>query len=207
MYFSPTHDTSFPKVYIVTTNVEHPISTEQEFELCGFAIQLTEYGLQSYFYMQFPIAPQENYLDALPVGTVYLGHHSMKMSQITQPVHQKMSDRWKQHAETAIRLYMDKNNFYVVEDNKNLQTGKYNIYIQGFSESDVDSTIVFEHENGSIYVGQYYFVHSISGENPADLNHVELVEDTNADFIEYLHRLKRNAALCMQYSVKVKPEA
>ncbi|MBR4016486.1 MAG: hypothetical protein IKK11_01560, partial [Oscillospiraceae bacterium] len=204
LYFSSRQVTplSFPLVYIFVTNVEHPLSTEQSPRLYRFGVCMTEYGLQSYFYESgaFFISPQEKWGTCPPEGTKYLGHYSMDLSRITQPIHEEMTDQWKQGVETSVRLYMDNNNFYR-EDSKNLQEGKYNVYIQGFSQSDVDSTIIFEHENGQVYQGRYYFVHEVAEGKPADLNHVERIEDVDAAYIEYLDKLKKNAAFHMVYDV------
>lgn len=200
LYFSSKQETSFPQVHIIITNAEHPLSSVQLPKLYKFGVRLTEYGLQSDFCEQSYVEPQEDWSVYLTDQTVYLGHYSMDASQITQPMHEEVSDQWKQHAEAAIRLYMNKKDFYS-EDSKNLQEGKYNIYIQGFSESDVDSTIIFEHENGQMYLGQYYFVHDIAEEKAADLNHVELIKDIDAECMEYLDKLKQNAALHIVHEV------
>lgn len=198
-FMQSTDAVLLPRVYIIITNMEHPLSNEQSPKLYKFGISITKHGLQSDFYEQSFAHAQGDWKSNVPEGASYLGHYAMCISEVTPPTYEVMTDQWKQRAAAAIRLYMDKNDFYSEKD-KNLEAGKYEIYIQGFSESDVHSTIVFEHENGQIYLGQYYFVHSISNEIPADLNHVELVENADADFMEYLSRLKLNAAMCMEYS-------
>ena len=203
LYFSSKQVTSLslPLIYIFVTNIEHPLSSEQSPRLYRFGVCVNEYGLQSYFYEGgAPVSPQENWGTCPPEGTMYLGHYSMDLNQNTQPIHEKMTDQWKQRAEAAIRIYMDKNDFSSV-DAENLQAGKYNVYIQGFSESDVDSTIIFEHENGQVYLGRYYFVHYIVETAAADLNHVELMENIDTEFMDYLDKLKMNAAFSMEYVV------
>ena len=202
LFFAPSNR-SLPKIYMIVTNMEHPSSTEQSPKLYRFGISITEYGLQSDFYEQGAVpSPQEDWLVSLPEGTIYLGHHTMCISEIVPPEYETMSDQWKQRAENAIRLYMDNNDFYG-ENSKNLQAGKYNVYIKGFSVCDVDSVVVFEHEGGQVYRGWYYFVHEIAEGSPADLNHVELIENIDTDTIEYLDKLRMNAALHMEYTVEI----
>ena len=179
------------KIYMVVTNMEHPKSTENSPRLYMFGISITEKGLQSDFYAQGDISPQDtSFLEKMTC----MGHHTMKIGEILPPTYETVSEEWKQRAERAIRLYMDNNDFYS-ENGRNLPAGKYNVYIKGFSESDVDSTIVFEHEDGSVRTGQYYFIHSIPAETPADLNHVALETIDTA----YLDKLKENAAFHMEY--------
>ncbi len=200
LFFIPSTETAaLPRVYMIVTNVKHPLSTEQNPLLYKFGIQISEYGLQSDFYEQ-SYAQQENGA-SFPDGAVYLGQYSMSINQIEQPVYEEMTDQWKKQAETALRLYMDDNNFDS-DTEKNLQAGKYQVYIQGFTKNDVDSTVIFEHENGQIYVGRYHFVHDISDEVSADLNKVELVEDIDPQFMAYLDKLRLTAALTMEYQVE-----
>ena len=201
-FLRQTNDNSYSRIYIVITNMEHPLSNKQSPKLYRFGILITEKGMQSVFYEESYISSLKKCNTRVPEGADYLGHYTMHIDEIIQPTYEIMTDQWKHKAENAIRLYMDKNDFYSGSD-KNLPIGKYNVYIQGFSESDTDSRIVFEHENGQIYLGQYYFVHDISN-TTADLNHVELLECDSADYAEYLSRLKLNAALHIEYSVNSK---
>jgi len=98
-------------------------------------------------------------------------------------------------------MYMDENDFHNDKE-KDLQPGKYMIYVQGFGKGDLDSRIFFEHESGRIYEGFYYFVHTNDGEGPADLNHVSSeVYDLYGMSAEYYEKVKLNAALQMEYSV------
>ena len=200
LYFSPNSVTSLPQVSVIITNAEHPLSSTESPKLYKFGVKITHHGLQSYFCEQSFVDPRKSREAFLPEGTQHLGNFSMYINEIAPPTHEKMSDNWKQSAEFAIRLYMDNNNFCTDVD-ENLKPGKYHVYIQGFSESDQDSTIVFVHENGQIYQGQYYFVHSISEGTPADLNHVELLENIDYEFTDYLNKLRLHAALHMEYFV------
>lgn len=202
LFFVPSTETAvLPRIYMIITNVKHPLSTEQTPLLYKFGIQISEYGLQSDFYEQSYV-PKEKVYDAyFSEGTSYLGSYAMCINEIVQPSYEEMPDQWKKQAETALRLYMDDNNFYSQAE-KNLQAGKYQVYIQGFTKSDVDSTVIFEHEDGQIYVGRYHFVHDISDEVSADLNKVELVEDVDPQFMAYLDKLRLTAALTMEYRVE-----
>lgn len=201
LFFDPnTQYRFFPQVYMIVLNAENPLSTDQTPRLYKFSISVTENGLQSYFHEQSHVTKQDTtaYLED---GASYLGRHSMCISEVVPPTHEKMSDAWKQSVGAALRLYMDKNNFYS-EPGKNLPAGKYRVHVQGFSECDTDSTIIFEHENGTIYTGIYLFVHDITEGKPADLNHVELVENAEPDYMEYLNKIRLNAAFSMEYAVK-----
>ena len=199
LYFVPDSDVvSLPKIYLIVTNKEHPLSDSQSSKRYKFGISLTENGLQSDFCEQSYVNVQSNWSTSVPEEAIYLGHYTMQINKIVQPIYEEMSDSWKRNAETAIRFYMDKNDFYSKKD-KNLQPGKYKVYVRGFYESDADSVIVFEHENGSVYLGQYYFVHHIPDGIPANLNHVELVKNADSEFEEYLRRLKLTTVLHMEY--------
>lgn len=195
-----TDSVPFPRIYLIITNIEHPLSNEEFLKRYRFGVLLTEHGLQSDFYEQSVIHDRADWASTFPEQISYLGQYTMQITEILPPAHEVMSSQWKQNAEAAIRLYMDENDFYSVED-ENLPAGKYSVYVRGFSESDINSTIIFEHENGQIYAGQFYFVHNVSGDSSADLNHVELVENVDADYAEYLNRLKQHAALQISYSV------
>ena len=79
-----------------------------------------------------------------------------------------------------------------------MSPGKYNVYIQGFSESDDDTDIYFENEDGDIYRGLYYFIHNVSKHTeswPADLNHVERLEDAGTFAFE---KVRANAVLSFE---------
>lgn len=202
LFFIPSTETAaLPRVYMIVTNVKHPLSTEQTPLLYKFGIQISEYGLLSDFCEQSYVQQEKDNSASFPEETIYLGQYSMSINQIEQPVYEEMTDQWKKQAETALRLYMDDNNFDS-DTEKNLQAGKYQVYIQGFTKNDVDSTVIFEHEDGQIYVGRYHFVHDISDEVSADLNKVELVEDIGPQFMAYLDKLRLTAALTMEYQVE-----
>ena len=190
-----------PKIYFAITNVEHPLSTKENPQLYEFGIDITEKGLRSDFSYQSRISKGETY-SFIKDETVYLGSHSFLIKEIEKPLYEQMNKEWVENAESAIRLYMDKNDFYG-DSQDNLAAGKYSVYVQSFFESDKDSTIVFENENGSIYVGEYYFVHNVSGGSPANLNRVELIESADKnEFKTYLEKLRLDSAVSMEYTVR-----
>ena len=77
------------------------------------------------------------------------------------------------------------------------------MYVQGFFKSDKDSVIIFENENGNIYMGYYYFIHEIAKDKPADINKVELVSDSDKKHLKaYLEKIHTNAAISMEYTLK-----
>lgn len=209
LYFVPAKEadavlvSDLPKVYVIITNIYHPLSTQEEPLLYDFAIPINNFELCSDFYSWGYILQSEknNYFTD---DSVYLGKHSLCIDEITVPEHEKMSEEWKNKAKEAIGLYMQENDFYSTKE-KNLLPGKYHVYIQGFSKSDEDSIIIFENENGCVYRGFYYFVHTdVYYEGPADLNKVEKVEEEYVQekaFQTYLSKVKANAALEMEYEV------
>ena len=96
---------------------------------------------------------------------------------------------------------MDNNNFSAIKD-KNLRPGNYHVYVQGFDPADVDSIIAFEHEDGTIYFGHFYFVHNSVPNRPADLNHVSIPEySTQEDSAKILEKIRSCAAISMEYAV------
>lgn len=189
-----------PIVFLIITNVEHPMSTEDIAYRYIFGIRVSEVGLQTSFFTQHKVTDTDHF-GMIDEDALYLGEHSISTKDIQQPEHEQMSDQWKQNAEAELCLYMDKNDFYQQAE-KNLQPGKYNVYIQGFSESDDHTRVIFEHENGQVYQGTYYFVHNVTGETPADLNHVEPMDDPNTAFMDYLNKVRIHAAFSMEYVVK-----
>lgn len=190
-----------PIIYLVITNLEHPLSTEEVPLQYVFGIKVTEQGMQSDFYMQGHIPKEENggyYKETYK----YLGNSSMCITEIVPPSHEVMSDEWKESVKASLRIYMDKNDFSSIKEN-NLPLGNYCVYIEGFSAADVDSKVIFEHEDGRIYRGEYYFVHHPDGKTAADLNKVELAEYLQeSECRDYMKKLRQNAAFSMEYSVK-----
>ena len=74
--------------------------------------------------------------------------------------------------------------------------------MQGFDPADVDSKIAFEHEDGTIYFGSFYFVHNIVPDRPADLNHVGIPEySTREECMKRLDKIRSCAAISMEYVV------
>ena len=193
-------DQFLPYVLLIVNNLEHPLSTEEE-PLYSFGIAFSEQGMEEKFYTYGTAASNTLAYMTEDRDEVYLGSYSLRVSEIAKPQHEQMSEEWKQRAEAAIQLYMDKNDFYS-EKEKNLEPGKYQVYIKGFSKGDVDSIIIFEHENGNVYQGFYYFVHGISEAQPADLNHVELVADPSDGYGQWLEKVREGAALHMEYWVQ-----
>lgn len=209
LYFKPNSNNKAdafifpPKIYFAITNIQHPLSSPDNILLYEFGIDVTEWGLRSEFSYQGNTTKGKPY-SFIGDDTIYLGSHTMRIDEIKKPEHEEMDDEWKKKAHKAIQLYMDKNDFYADKDD-NLEPGKYHVYIQKFSKSDKDSTIIFKNQNGIIYVGYYYFVHDISDDNAADLNGVELVETANEKAFQiYLERVCSNPALEMEYTLTQK---
>lgn len=187
-----------PKIYLVITNIAHPLSSEDTTKLYEFGIEITEFGMRSDFYYQGHSISKEKY-NFLKDDMVYLGQYTMLLEDVVKPNFEEMDDTWKKNVASAIKLYMD-NNFYS-ETEKNLAAGEYKVYVQSFFKSDNDTKIIFEHENGKIYVGNYYFVHEIAPNKPADLNKVVLSDDNTEAFKKYLEKVRSNSAVTVEYFV------
>lgn len=200
-YKAPNYYWDKPKVGLVIENVPHPRSTESETLFPAFIICISEMGLESTFWGVDYIT-QGGINSVSENGWIFIGRHTMCFPTASTPSREIMSREWADAAEKALRLYMDKNDFYA-EKEKNLPSGKYRIYIHGFTAADTDTFVFFEHEDGRVYGGYYYFVHEFSGEWPADLNHVErYLSYENADSQQYFERIKETAALVMEYAVE-----
>jgi len=193
-------DQFLPYVLLIVNNLEHPLSTEEK-PLYSFGIAFSEQGMEEKFYTYGTTSSNTLAYMTEDRDEVYLGSYSLHINEIAKPQHEQMSNEWKKQAEAAIQRYMEKNDFYS-EKEKNLEPGKYSVYIKGFSKGDIDSIIVFEHENGNIYQGFYYFVHSISTELPADLNHVEFVANSSGSYKEWVDKVRESPALHMEYWVQ-----
>ncbi len=207
LYFKPNYSEESssimsPQVFGIIVNMEHPSSTENCFVRYAFGIDLTEYGLKTDFSYLGQMSPND--YSALVDASVYLGSHSVNIEEIKRPTYEEKTKEWKDCVESAVRLYMDENDFYA-EEGKNLKPGNYRIYIQNFSEGDQVSTIIFEHDNGDIYSGVYYFVQEATKDMRADLNKVALIKgDELPTFKEYFDKVKLNPAVSFEYTVKIK---
>lgn len=189
-------DLYLPQIQFVITNLDHPLSTEGERKLYMAGIEITRKGLRSDFCRGYHINEGEK------IAGEFLGHYTMCFTEITTPTHDVMSDEWKNQAETALRLAMDANYFYAKEE-KNLPAGNYRVYIEGFSESDSHSTVVFEHEDGRTYTSTFRYLHTITEGKPANLDKL-FAYDHSDENDDYLDKLRENAVLSMEYAVKEK---
>lgn len=188
-----------PKLRIVIENIPHPRSTASESLFYDFQIEITEKGVASDFCASSSSSHDEiNRIGEH--GEILLGHYSMCLPTVFKPSGETMSQEWADAAERALQLYMDQNDFYV-EKEDNLPSGKYRVYIRGFTAADRNSRVYFEHEDGRVYEGFYYFVHEISTERRADLNHVKLAAYEEENFGVYFERVKNSAALRIEYLV------
>lgn len=185
-------DDSLPHILLIVNNLEHPLSTEEKPLYC-FGVAFSERGMEEKFYI-FGTAGADTlaYMTEL-CEEVYLGSYSLCISEIEKPRHEQMSEEWKQRAKTVLQQYMDTNKFSS-ETEKNLESGRYHVYIKGFAQSDTDTSVIFEHENGTVYESHYHFVHDATGgPSPAS------IENISPDCLE---KIKLNAAFEMVYEVE-----
>lgn len=187
-------------ICLVITNVLNPYPSGSDPQLCVYGIGIKKWGLQSDFFYGGRTEKEKPYF--LPTSgdfgetAVFLGSHSIRIDEIKTPKHEQMDDTWKESVKKEVQLYMD--NSDTLADITFMSPGKYNVYIMGFFESDDDTYIYFENENGDIYRGLYYFIHNVSKHTeswPADLNHVERAEGADIDVFE---RVRANAVLSFE---------
>ena len=186
-------------IYLVITNVLHPYPSGSDPQLCVYGIGIKRWGLQSHFF--YASRTEKEKPDAFLIAekretAIFLGSHSIRIDEIKTPKHEQMDDTWKESVKKEVQLYMD--NSVTLADITFMSPGKYNVYIQGFSESDDDTDIYFENEDGDIYRGLYYFIHNVSKHTeswPADLNHVERLEDAGTFAFE---KVRANAVLSFE---------
>ena len=188
-----------PKIYFVITNINHPLSTKEKLQLYVFGVDITEFGLRSDFsYQGHTIKENYNFLND---NIIYLGNHTMYIEKIKKPIYEAIDVEWSKKVENSIKLYMDKNDYYT--NGGNLAPGKYLVYVQKFFRSDKNSTIIFVNQNGSTYKGDYYFVHDVFNNQPADLNNVVFVENVDKPkLLSYFEKIKTDPAIVVEYVVK-----
>lgn len=181
-----------PKIYLI---IASPQINQKENKELVIGIDVTEWGLRSGFSYQGLISLDQT--DDFVEGMDFLGSFSMHIDKIIPPKYQTVDSDWQKKMKNAIQLYMDDENL-----NQGLPEGNYTVYVQKFFESDKDSSILFEHENGDIYIGDYYFIHEVSGENPADLNKVELYEYSDESFKKYVEKVRLDPAVSLEYCIE-----
>ncbi len=122
------------------------------------------------------------------------------MNEIIKPEYETMDSQWQENVKKEVKMYMD-----MVAEGEYLQDepfkpGLYTIYVKKFFESDEWSRIFFEHENGMVYEGFYYFVHWVTGNLYANLNHVEPVcEPDDPGYVSMLNKISSDPAVMFQY--------
>lgn len=192
-FFSDTN-----RICVVFTNINHPYSTAEQQYFYVIKTYVTTVGLRN-IPMIDKIKVEETKRSAYT--NAFLETHSMCLAEIVRPQYEIMSEEWKTITEENIRIYMDNNNFHYIKD-ENLRPGNYHVYVQGFDPADVDSKIAFEHEDGTIYFGIFYFIHHPVPNRPADLNHVSIPEySTQEDSAKILEKIRSCAAISMEYVV------
>ena len=182
-----------PMIYMIITNVEHRLSTEESPLLYIFGIDMTEKGLRSEISVVGQVSSLEDTGEYLQDDAVDLGDFSVDTNGVEVPRHQPRSKKWRSRVEAALQMYME-------NASGNLQPGSYNIYLQGFIEWDEEANIVFIHEDGQIYAGRYCDVHDIAEGQPANVQGVEPVTDLDADYLSYIEKLKEDAIFTTTYT-------
>lgn len=197
----PYYGENADMLYLQTVDLLHPSTTSDCPLYYAFGIMLTPRGLQSEFCYVGPVEDgASHYLNQqLPAP---IGRYTMSIEQIKEPTPYEHSDQWRVQAEKAIMAFMDQNNLYAIPE-YNLKQGNYAVYVEDFSNSDQTAEIVFVHEDGSVYTGEYLSVNSIYDNEAANLNRISPVEEPeDQSFSEYLKKLEKHSALVMEYRVE-----
>lgn len=190
------------EILFVMPGIEHPLSQPDDVQIYGMSTRITEEGISSAYLAANRISTDRYKSLFDNEEYIYLGRHSLYMEEIVPPVYEEKSEEWKRNVETGIQLYMDQNEIYGGESFK---PGKYKVYVMNFTKADCDSWILFEHEDGDIYYGIYYYVNIDWPNSPANLNHVELKDEDRVEYSKsYYEKLKEHAAICVEYEVKEK---
>ena len=208
-YIPNTGEDEFDKIWggeilFIMPGIEHPLSQPDDVKIYEMGARITEEGISLEYLAarHISIDRYKSYFENEEY--IYLGCHSMCIEEIVPPVYEEKSEEWKDNTEKSIQLYMDENDFYS-DDSKNLKQGKYKVYVKNFTKADSDSWILFEHEDGDVYYGIYYYVNIDWPNSPANLNHVELVDESGVEYMKsYFEKVKANAAICVEYEVKEK---
>ena len=190
---------------LVIKNFFHPFTPDGKPRVYVMGIRINEWGVQSTFHTYWGSILEEA-LEYYKENGLYLGSYIMRIDEIVKPNFEIMDSEWEDCVERELRLYMDENP-KTFKDGGNvmvgtLDSGKYTVYVERFFESDIDSYIIFEHENGDIYRGFYYFIHDCSGIISADLNKVRLVEEQDSDYFrDYMEKVRSDPAISFEYTV------
>jgi len=181
-----------PSIYLVITSMQD-ISPSSG-DMLMLKINITKWGLRSYFI-------DASYLSEVDMSSyINLGHYTMYIGKPIKPQSETMSDEWIEDVKSEIRLYMDNNNAYG-DPSKNLTPGNYHVYLQKFFRSDENSNIIFENENGAVYLGVFQLIHEVTGDMPADLFQV-IMDDNPAILQSYIEKVKEDPAVSLEYTVK-----
>jgi hypothetical protein len=191
-----------PAIYLAITNIQHPRLTEAgstQFYMLG--IHIDEKGLQSGFNFATS-GPKQGEGFFSNCAVVYLGSYTMRIDGLERPQYEAMDAEWVERTEDAIRLYMDYD-YSNPNIKKLLGPGSYQVYVKGFFKGDTNSTIIFVHEDGPMYIGSYRYVREGSGDRPANLHKVSPVEDPgNERFQAYLEKVRLDAVISMEYTIE-----
>lgn len=187
-------------LYLQTIDLQHPSATIDCPLYYAFGIMVTQDGLQSEFCYEGPIKEGSDYYlsQQLPEP---IGRYTICIEQVQEPTPYDHSAQWKTQTEQAIQLFMDQNNLYA-DPEDNLKPGQYMVYIEDFSCNDQHARIFFVHEDQTVYTGDYRFVQHIQENGAANISRITPVEcPMDRTFSEYLTKVKKHAALTIQYSV------
>lgn len=206
LYLCKSAEYTSPYATIYIRNIEHYQSTPENPLFYSMSIFLTKYGMPSDFNSCGPIKK-----DAVCDESDYLGKYSMRIDEIIRPNYEEIGEALEKNVKSAVQLYMDRNDFMGEEKTfsegpevqTSFKTGAYNVYVKKFSEADTDSTVIFEHEDGSIYEAKYCFVHDAIETKEANLRYIfyySAINETDGHK-SFVDKVKKDPVLCFKYVV------
>lgn len=187
LYYRPYQETS-PFITPAVILYERNIKPQENSGRIGWGFTLTKQGIQSYVSYHGGDLDPSYYVETY--GDSYIGRYTMDLGNVTKPTFETVTEDWTDSVRSEVCLYMDENVY-------DMPKGKYQIYVKGFWESDTDSEIFFEYENGDVYHGSYNFVHYPQKDTIANVDHVEPQDYTAVELEHY----KETAAFYMEYEV------
>lgn len=206
LYLCKSAEYTSPYATIYIRNIEHYQSTPENPLFYSMSIFLTKYGMPSDFNSCGPIKK-----DAVCDESDYLGKYSMRIDEIIRPNYEEIGEALEKNVKSAVQLYMNRNDFMGEEKTfpegpevqTSFKTGTYNVYVKKFSEADTDSTVIFEHEDGSIYEAKYCFVHEAIETKEANLRYIfyySAINETDGHK-SFVDKVKKDPLLCFKYVV------
>jgi len=200
-------------IHMIITNVLHDLSSENEFLYQVVGINITEYGLLDGFYYR-SYGSWEDMVLTRHEGENYLGHYIMRIDEVIPPQYEPKDAEWQESTIKVIQEYMDQTLLDYADEDYALKPGNYHVYMRNFPRGETYSLVVFEHQNGDVYWGQYCHLNYTSNEYAPYISHVSRIDWENLDesagweqedaemLRGYIEKIKLDPAISFEYAVK-----